>query len=360
MELGDARRVVRRRRDDGADRLGRAEHVAHDARLDDARAERGRHLVAAPHHDERVGRQSRGLAQPRRDRAERRVRLHDRGEPLAIDAVRVAGLGRPRARARVEQTGRRRVGRIDGEHARRAPRHPRAGQQERRRGGGDVRLVVGQPAIFGATWLGSILQPVSARSSASSTRAATSSHSSPARRSHQMSAGRSTLPSARAATSPSSCEPNDSAAIVRPAHASRTLAQGADERPQPFVAVLLGPARPRIGELVRARSSRPRASRRARAPVRMCPANRRRRRPREARSCARERTSLRYGAYGKAMSAVAPIAPSRRATPARARRCRLGARRARGLRTAWRSCSRAAACAAWSRRAWSPRWSGSE
>ena len=49
-------------------------------------------------------------------------------------------------------------------------------------------------------------------------------HSSPARRSHQISAGRSGVPSARAATSPSSCEPNDSAAISRPAVCSRIRA----------------------------------------------------------------------------------------------------------------------------------------
>ena len=104
-------------------------------------------------------------------------------------------------------------------------------------------------AILGATCPGSRLQPVSSRSRGASMRAA--AHSSPARRSHQISAGRSGVPSARAATSPSSWEPNDSAAISRPAVCSRSRAQRGDQRRRPLLGILLGPARVRIAELVR-------------------------------------------------------------------------------------------------------------
>ena len=96
------------------------------------------------------------------------------------------------------------------------------GQHEHRGVAVRLRLVRASQAIFGATCPGSTLQPVSSRSRSGSTRAATASHSSPARRSHQISAGRSGVPSASAATTPSSWEPNDSAAISRPAVAART------------------------------------------------------------------------------------------------------------------------------------------
>ncbi len=76
--------------------------------------------------------------------------------------------------------------------------------------------------ILGAMWPGSTLQPVSSRSRSASARDSAASHSAPARRSHQINAGRSGSPSAEHATIPSSCEPNDSAAISRPAVASRT------------------------------------------------------------------------------------------------------------------------------------------
>ena len=78
--------------------------------------------------------------------------------------------------------------------------------------------------IFGAMCPGSTLQPVSSRSRSPSARASAASHSAPARRSHQISAGRSGSPSPAHATIPSSCEPKESAAISRPAVASRTCA----------------------------------------------------------------------------------------------------------------------------------------
>ena len=104
----------------------------------------------------------------------------------------------------------------------RPPGDPRAGQQERPRPRRATSAsCAASQAIFDATWPGSRLQPVSARSASGSMRSAAASHSAPARRSDHTSAGCSGLPSPSAATRPSSWEPKESATISRPAVAAR-------------------------------------------------------------------------------------------------------------------------------------------
>ena len=367
MEFGDARRVVRRRRDDGADRLRRAEHVAHDTRLDDAPAERGRHLVAATHHDERVGapvpspRCSHGSIGPSgacacttgasRSRSTPNAshasgdHARERGSRRPVDdALEGSTASTPDARQAIHEPGSRNAA------AAAATSGSWLRQPANLRGDvARVEIAAGQRAQLGLVHASRDLVALSAGAAVAPDE----------RGSERRCRPRAPRPARRVASRTTARRSS------RPAHASRTPAQGADQRPQPFVAVLLGPARPRIRELVRRRSSRPRASRRVRAPVRTNPANRRRRRPRGARSCAGnvpasagrcESPDLRYGS-GDVRGR--PVGPSRRANPARACRCRLGARARARTRTASRSCSRAAACAAWSRPAWSLRWSGS-
>ena len=149
VQLDDARAVVQRHVRHRADGLGGADHVAHVARLDNAGAQRARHLVATAEHDHRGTGEARGLAQPGRQRAEHAVRCEDRRKARRIDVERVAGLVRPGAGADVEQHRRRRVRGIDRQHARRLEGDVGAGKQVRPARRVGLRLVLAEPGDLG-------------------------------------------------------------------------------------------------------------------------------------------------------------------------------------------------------------------
>ena len=254
VQLDEPGRVVCRLGDDGAHRLGRAHDVAHDPRLDDARA--------------RASRPSR--PRPRARRACRRrvpsPPATSRGSGPRTASGRITGARRPGStskaahasgahsrRARIEQACRGGVRRIDGQGPRRPPGDPRARQQEclGRAVGARARAARARRSSR-ATCPGSRLQPVSARSASGSMRSADCL---------ALGAGAPVAPDqcgvqrrchrAAAATRPSSWEPKESATISRPAVATRIRDERRDERGRPLAGILLGPSRLRVAERVR-------------------------------------------------------------------------------------------------------------
>ena len=243
MELDEPGRVVRRLGDHRADRLGRAHDVAHDARLDDARAERRGHLVARAR-----ARPASTPSRPVASRSQARIgpstasgRAHRR-QPRQVDAEGRARLRRPLARARIEQARRRARSRDRRRAPRRPPGHPRAGQQRTPRPRRDARARAARARrSSGATWPGSRLQPVSARSRSGSIRSAAAAHSSPARRSHQISAGCSGVAVAGGGHEPVELRAERQRDDLAPGGRLADPRQRGDERGRPLAR---GPARP--------------------------------------------------------------------------------------------------------------------
>ncbi len=105
-------------------------------------------------------------------------------------------------------------------------------------------------AILAATWPPSRFVPVRSYSRSGAIRSATSPHASSPRRSIQMIASCTGAPSPSTATSPSSCEPKDTAATRSASTPPVAVADGAADGGEPGGGVLLGPARPRVADVV--------------------------------------------------------------------------------------------------------------
>ena len=283
VQLDEPGRVVRRRAHDRAHRLGRAEDVAHHARLDHARAERRRHLVARAQHHHRPVRPARSpraaTAAPPRARRRRARRA-------------AAAPGRPRRPRTPRPTTRGSAGRAARSRSRwrgRRPARPSPATPPTSRGSANTaasRCASGScfasQAIFGAMWPGSTLQPVSSRSRVGVG----------ARRDHvALRAGPAVAPDQRrpqrlavraggddAVELGAERQRRDLAARGRRAH----LRQRPHERAASTPPGPAPPSPPADRRARAARSSSPPASRPARAPARRCPASRRRhRRPAE-------------------------------------------------------------------------------
>ena len=145
MQLCHATGVERRLRHHRAYGLGGSDHVTHASRVHHSGAECRGHLVAASEHHERGGVEPRRLTQPWRDRSKHVMGRVDRRELLRRHAERVARIGGPVLRARVEQHRRGRVRRIDCQLARGAPGHERARQEQPTRAVVLVRPVPANP-----------------------------------------------------------------------------------------------------------------------------------------------------------------------------------------------------------------------
>ena len=256
VQLDDAGRVVRRLGDDRADRLGGAHHVAHVARLDDAGAERRRHLVAGAEHDQRRRRRGRSpRAASRAIGPSTACGARDRRQPRRVDAERLARLVRPRARARVEQP--RRGARWRGRPpARPTPATPPTSPGSRNAAAAAVRRRArarASQAIFGATWpgvevaAGELAQPLGVdalgRRGALRARAAVA----PDQRRVQRRRRRR-----RRRPAPSSWEPKDERGDLAPGGRRADLATAcATSAAVHSRRVLLGPARARVAQRVR-------------------------------------------------------------------------------------------------------------
>ena len=264
-------------------------HVAHHARLDHARAERRRHLVARAEHDQRRRAAEPGrLAQPGQHRPEHGV---------GALAPAAAAPGRRRTPRRPRPPTRARAGRaapsrsaLEGSTAsspvtRQATHEPGSANTRR---GRVARPARAPPATRSsrATCPGSRLQPVSARSRSGSIRAAAAAHSSPARRSHpdqrrpqRLAVG---VRGDQAVELRAERERRRSRA-PRSRRAARARASRRARRSHSAGSCSAQPGA-RIGQRRARRRPSPPASRPARAPARRCPASRRRRRRRAARS----------------------------------------------------------------------------